>query len=139
MESLGWLKSFETGNAVIDGQHRELLACLKEIATLMGEAKGEETHAKCQELQRLIETHFAAEESLLHESRFSRLDAHIASHRETAKDFEHICTSCKSACKDNCAGPCLPEMAVLLVSHFLHGDLDFKSFLQVKGLANGNR
>ncbi len=32
MQSIEWLQSFETGDAVIDAQHRELMACLGKIA-----------------------------------------------------------------------------------------------------------
>ena len=34
-----WKKSFETGNAVIDAQHRKLVASLNNISTLIGEGK----------------------------------------------------------------------------------------------------
>ncbi len=138
MKTLGWLKSFETGNAFIDDQHKKLLLCLKELAILVGQAKSEETHAKCQELQHLVDSHFADEESFLRDSDFPRLDKHVAQHLESSESFNRICSSCEDACKGNSAGPCLPNLAIVLVDHFLQGDLDFKSFLQMKGLANGN-
>ena len=138
MQSFKWMKSFDTGNAVIDGQHRELMECVNELAALMGEGKGKEVHATCQKLRRLLDAHCADEEGILRDAEFPRLDDHLVSHAEITARFSHICTSCLEVCKDNRAGPCVMDMTSALLYHFLHGDMDFKSFLQTKGLAKNS-
>jgi hemerythrin len=138
MQPIKWRKSFETGNAVIDGQHRELVACLGEIMAFTGSGKGGKAYAACQNLRRLFDAHFTDEESIICKVEFSRLAVHLASHGELREHLNTLFSTCLEACRGNCAGPCMPDLASVMIHHFLDGDLDFKSFLQAKGLANGN-
>jgi hemerythrin-like metal-binding protein len=138
MQPIEWSSSFETGNPVIDGQHRELLACLGEIVALMSRGNGERTYAECLNFRRLFEAHFSDEERILSKAEFSRLPVHVASHEEIREYLNTLFSTCLEACRGNCAGPCMPDLASVMIHHFLDGDLDFKSFLQAKGLANGN-
>ena len=136
MQSIEWRKSFETGNPVIDGQHRELMACLGEVMAFMNSGKGEKAYAACQNLRRLIEAHLSDEEDILRKAEFPRLAVHLASHEEIREHLNTVFSTCLEACRDNCAGPCIQDLAAVFTHHFLDGDLDFKFFLQAKGLAN---
>lgn len=138
MQPIEWRKSFETGNPVIDGQHRELLACLGEIAALMSRGNGERTYAECLNLRRLFEAHLSDEEKILCKAEFSRLAVHLASHEEIREHLNSLFSTCLEACRDNCSVPCIQDLSSVITHHFLDGDMDFKSFLQAKGLAPGN-
>ena len=138
MASFQWMESFDTGNAVIDGQRQELMECLSELAAIVGEGKAEKVHAKCLELRGLLDAHFVYEEDILREAAYPRLDDHLYSHRKTTARLSHVCTKCLEACKDNLAGPCIMDMTTILIHDFLHEDMDLKSFLQTKGLANNS-
>ena len=136
MKSYEWFKSFDTGNTVIDAQHRELLERINQLATLVGEGKGKDASDKCQEIQQLLNDHFAEEEDILRAAEFSHLDDHLESHMNTTGRFSHVCSSCDKACLDNRAGPCIQDMTTIIIHHILGDDMKFKSFLQIKGLAN---
>lgn len=138
MHLIQWTKAFDTGNAVIDSQHRELIECLNEMMTSVSEGKGGKVYAACKKLQGLLDAHFEDEEAILRDADFPDLSGHAASHAVTTERFNLVCATCGEACKDNRAGPCIPDMTFLLFDHFVRGDLLFKSFLQVKGLASGN-
>ncbi len=138
MQSLKWFRSFDTGNAVIDNQHQGLVECLNEMMALMDEGKGKKVHTKCLEFRRLLDAHHADEESILRDAEYPRLNDHLVSHGETKERFNYVFTSCSEVCKDNRADPCLIDMNSILIRHLLQADMDFKSFLQTKGLANNN-
>lgn len=138
MKHIEWMKAFNTGNAVIDTQHERLLECVDELAAFVGEGNGKEVHVKCQEIRKLLDVHFADEEAILREAGFPRLDDHLAAHAGTTMQFSQICSSCNEVSLEGKAGSCIPDMTAVIVHHILHGDMDFKSFLQTKGLAADN-
>ena len=135
MKSIKWPKSFNTGNAIIDSQHKRLLECVDELAALIGDGTGKEVHAKCQELQQLVDAHSADEEAILRDAEFPRFEDHLDLHEESTTQFRQLCQSCGEACLKDKAGPCIPDITTVLIEHILRGDLDFKSFLHSKGLA----
>ena len=139
MQPLVWMKSFDTGNADIDSQHRSLMDCVSRLAGLISDGKGKEAYDECLKFRRLLDDHFADEEEILRDSRFPRLDDHLILHSETATQFNNVYTSCQETCKHNKAGPCVVEMTASLMHHLLHGDMDFKSFLETKGLSIADR
>jgi len=138
MKSIEWLASFETGNSDIDDQHRELLDCLDELKDLMESGEGEKAHAHCVILRKLFDSHCADEEALLREAGFPRVDAHMETHEESKDSINAVICSCGKACKGNIGGACIEDLSSILIRHFLQGDMDFKSFLQVSGLAKNN-
>lgn len=137
IKSFEWLKTLDTGNAVIDAQHRELMEYLKKLAAFVGEGKGQEAHSTCQELRQLLDAHFASEEDILRNGEFPLLDNHLVSHLKTTGQFSNVFSSCLDVCKESRAGPCLVEIASIFLNHF-HEDKKFKFFLQTAGLANNN-
>ena len=136
MQPTEWLASFETGSSLIDDQHRELLAYLSKLKDLMESGRGEEAHAECLTFRKMFEAHYADEEELLRQAGFPRMDAHLATHEESRQSLNGVFSSCGAACKNNTSGGCIEELLSILVHHFLKGDMDFKSFLQTRGLAD---
>ncbi|MDR3687335.1 MAG: hemerythrin domain-containing protein [Coriobacteriia bacterium] len=67
-----WDESLETGNELIDRQHREVVGLLDELASIETGTESEVLHV----LDRLMDftlTHFAAEEALMTEVRYPEL------------------------------------------------------------------
>ncbi|MDA1089960.1 MAG: hypothetical protein O3A85_06585 [Proteobacteria bacterium] len=130
-----WRTSFETGNAEIDGQHRKMVECLKEIDTYI--AKGnKKAFDECLKFRKANADHAAFEESLLAEAGFSRLEMHRKAHKETEGKMQELFATCREACKDPQPTSCTKDLSYILIDHLLRSDLDFKSFLQNKNLAN---
>lgn len=133
-----WQKSYETGNALIDGQHREMIDCVEEMAALMKGGHGEQAYAQCLKLRDQIERHAAAEEKILQGAKFPRLDKHRKDHENARAELKEIFDNCGEACKKATSSPCTQELSLNIFDHILRGDLDFKSFLQTKNLASEN-
>ena len=136
MEIERLMGSIKTGNATIDGEHRGLFECLREINAHLGEKDGEKAFAACQKLGQMLNEHFDSEEGILRQAEFPRLDSHVATHDNTRDLLKQACTECGRVCRENQPVTCIPDLTFILVDHFLRGDLDFKSHLQTVNLAN---
>lgn len=133
-----WRKSFETGHAGIDGQHRKMIACLDSIKALIDERKAEEAFEECLKFRKFSDDHNEYEEKVLRDSGFPRQMDHQKSHQETIDKMDEVFSSCGEACKKSAATNCMEDMSMILVEHILRGDLDFKSFLETVNLADDN-
>ena len=136
MEVERLMGSIKTGNATIDGEHRGLFECLREINSHIGEKDGEKAFAACQKLGKMLKDHFESEEEILRKAKFPRLESHLISHEETQDLLKQACTECGRVCRENQPVTCIPDLTFILVDHFLRGDLDFKSHLQTMNLAS---
>ncbi len=132
-----WKKSFETGNAVIDAQHRELVDSLNKISALIGEGKGTQAFAECLTFRKLTRNHFDEEEEILRGAEFPRLKSHLVAHKKSLEQFEEIFSGCGNICKESDPCPCREDLSFLTLDHIVRNDLDFKSYLQTRNLANG--
>ncbi len=133
-----WRTSFETGHAGIDSQHRELFASLENLDAFNTEGNTEQAFAECQRFRKLAANHLSFEENVLDDAGFSRLDMHRKTHVEFSGKIEEVFSPCGETCKETRRRSCNEVMSFILVDHLLRNDLDFKSFLQTKKLADGN-
>ncbi len=133
-----WKKSFDTGNAVIDAQHRGLVESLNKILTFSNEGKGALAFAECLAFRKLAEKHFNDEMKVLHEAEFPRLKTHAKEHMNLLGKFDKIFSDCAENCKDGAPCPHMEELSFMTVDHLVRHDLDYKSHLQVKNLADGD-
>ncbi|NQU61873.1 MAG: hemerythrin domain-containing protein [Rhodospirillales bacterium] len=131
-----WSKSFETGNAVIDAQHRELIDGVGDMADKMKDGHGADALAACKAFRKLFETHFRDEEEILEEAKFPRVKAHRESHADNLEQLQKVFDGCGEKCLNATSSPCIEELSHLVYEHLLRGDLDFKSHLQTKKLAS---
>ncbi|NQV84080.1 MAG: hypothetical protein HQ494_09695 [Rhodospirillales bacterium] len=132
-KTLQWKTSFETGHSAIDEQHRGLVECLANITACMGDKKAFE---QCLAFRDLMKQHFDDEDKILLWADFPRQADHQVSHRESLEKFGAIYSECGEACTKSTDSPCMENLSYLLLDHFLRGDLDFKSYLQTKNLAD---
>ena len=59
--------------------------------------------------------------------------------RNNVKEILMTSSNSSPAFALNRAGPCIMDMTSILIFHFLHGDMDFKSFLQTKDMSTDDR
>jgi len=128
---LVWASAFETGNAKLDGEHRELLVDINNLTRLLSEGRewwqivtlSKELRDKCVD-------HFLDEQVVLERSKYTKLAAHLREHRYIEKQLDDIL-----ACISAVARPSRAEVeAVLylrsiLIHHFFRYDIAYKSHL----------
>lgn len=77
-----WKKSYETGNPIIDQQHRGLVDIINELYDAI-KYHGDIDHAYItyNELLKYTKIHFLREESLLKNSNYKELEKHLEQHK----------------------------------------------------------
>ncbi len=114
------------------------MARVNEMGALIDKGDGGKALDGCHKLRAEVRDHFTDEEDLLRAAEFPRLDNHIASHDTTQQSINQIISNCGEACINSGSSACINELGFILLDHFVRGDLDFKSHLQTKNLANNN-
>ncbi len=132
-----WKKSFETGNAVIDGQHRGLVESLNKVPILIGEGQGKAAFAECNKFRELTLKHFKEEEKIMHEAEFPRLKTHTGEHKTFLEKIEETFSGCGQTCKKGNPCPFMEDLLFITLDHIVRNDLNFKSHLQTRNLADG--
>ncbi len=82
MTPLEWTESFSVGNALMDEQHKELIA----LINMLDDAQM--TGPVLDQLQHYGEEHFRDEEQLMEEAGYTELAAHCAEHAAFAEWLE---------------------------------------------------
>ena len=83
MAVFSWNSGWETGNALIDEQHQELLSRFESLANALLQGTSEEEYRRlCGFLADYAETHFLAEEALMAQLSYPRMAQHKAIHDE---------------------------------------------------------
>lgn len=138
MSEFKWSEAYETGNEVVDHHHRQLMARVNEMEALIDEGDGREALDVCHKFRAQVRDHFADEEDLLRAAEFPRLDNHVVSHDKTQEAINQVTSNCGEACISSGSSDCIKELGIILLDHFVRGDLDFKSHLQTRNLAKDN-
>ena len=130
MSRYEFTKNLETGNAMIDREHRELIQAVNRLLDACSEGKGrafmDET---IKFLNNYVNQHFSHEEQLQKRSSYPGLAAHRAFHEKYKQTLKEI-TSQISA-----SGPTIAELGKLnkhisvLLSHITTDDKKLGAFL----------
>lgn len=81
-----WKKSYETGLAEIDVQHRRLVGMINELSDAMMERQGQRALPHVlEELVAYIQLHFTTEEEAMHVRNYPELDQHREAHLELTR------------------------------------------------------
>ena len=130
MSSYEFTKQLETGNAVIDKEHRELFQAVNRLMAACSEGKG---RASMNEtiifLNNYVEQHFSHEEQLQKQSGYPDMAAHRSFHENYKKTLKEITTQI------SVSGPTISELGKLnrhisvLVSHISTEDKRLGAFL----------
>jgi len=91
MDLIPWDASLETGNTVIDQQHRGLFGALNRLIQSMNRGKGrDEVHATLVFLRDYTQRHFSSEEAIMEQHVYADLLRHKALHAEFIAKLETI-------------------------------------------------
>jgi hemerythrin len=131
LPALVWLSAFETGDAKVDGEHRELFADIDDLSSSLIEGRGwSHIVGASKQLRNKCFAHFCNERKVLKESRYRKLAAHEKQHRYIEQQLDDVI-----ACIEFVAGPSRAEVEAILylrsmlIHHFFRYDLAFKSHL----------
>jgi hemerythrin len=128
---LAWVSAFETGNAKLDGEHRELLVDINKLSRSLAEGREwSQIVSITKQLRDKCFAHFRDEEAVLNRSKYGKLAAHGRQHRDIERQLDDVL-----ACIGGVARPSRAEVEVvlyfrsMLVHHFFRYDIAYKSHL----------
>ena len=89
-------KDLETGNALIDREHRELFAAVNQLMEACSSGKGrEELTSTASFLEGYVKKHFGDEEKLQQSSSYPGYSAHKLFHTSYSRKLDGICEKIK--------------------------------------------
>ncbi|MCM1334330.1 MAG: bacteriohemerythrin [Bacteroides sp.] len=126
-------KDLETGNAVIDQEHRELLGAVNRLVEACGRGEGRSSMDSVIDfLVKYVDRHFAHEEQLMKTAGYAGLAPHRAFHEEYKRKLGEI------VAKIPPSGASIGDLALinghigLLVTHIRTEDKKLGKYLQEK-------
>lgn len=130
-----WNASFEVGYAAIDTQHRRLVDILNLIMGAMKTPGAEAATAKALgELVDYTKTHFAMEEGLMAQHRYTDVDAHKKQHADLIAKVDALGADVKAG-KQLVSSKTVMFLQNWLVDHILKSDKKLAQFLNAKPVA----
>jgi hemerythrin-like metal-binding protein len=86
-----WSSEYETGNELIDSQHRLLvLLCRKVELAYSGGLERKVIVGLCQELRKFVDFHFVSEENVMREVDYPDHYHHANAHRHLVSDLDNL-------------------------------------------------
>lgn len=86
-----WNRNLETGNDVIDSQHKEIFQRVNRLLTAMSDGKGKDEIGKIVTfLTDYVKEHFNAEEGIMNRHRYRGYQEHKDQHNQFIRDFSRL-------------------------------------------------
>jgi hemerythrin-like metal-binding protein len=131
LPALVWAGEFETGDAKLDGEHRELAIAMNNLTRLLAEGREwSQIVTLTKKLRDKCFAHFHDEEAVLERLKYRKLTAHTREHRYIEKQLDDVL-----ACISSVARPSRGDIEALLylrpmlIHHFFRYDIAYKSHL----------
>jgi hemerythrin len=128
---LAWARAFETGNAKVDDEHRELLIDINKLSRFLNEGRDwSRIVMMSKRLRDKCLAHFRDEQAVLKRSKYRKLAVHQRQHRCIEQQLEDVL-----ACIGGVARPSRAEVEAvfhlrsMLIHHFFRYDIAHKSHL----------
>ncbi|MCI9370143.1 MAG: hemerythrin family protein [Lachnospiraceae bacterium] len=131
MSRYEFTKKLETGNAIIDKEHRELIDTVNKLLDACSEGKGRASMDETIKfLNNYVDRHFSHEEQLQQQSGYPEITAHKAFHKQYKQTLHEI------TARISVSGPTIVELGKLnahvsiLISHINTEDKKLATFLK---------
>ena len=134
MVKLKWLDSFAIGIEHIDEDHKQILQIMQDVQVAVDNKDYGLCASLLDELVELGASHFASEEEYLAKVSYPYIEEHILYHQELLLKVKAVKAICNNADSDGGLEGCFNSMAEFLIDDIIAGDLQFKSYLQSRGL-----
>lgn len=126
-------KDLETGNALIDKEHRELLKAVNDLLDACGKGEGRSSVQKTGAfLSNYVKTHFTHEEQLQQKNGYPGYTAHKAFHEKYKKDLNDVVSKIPPSGAEMKDLAALNNQIGVLVTHIRFEDKKLGKFLQGK-------
>lgn len=91
MEIISWSKTYETGNPIVDGQHKKLFTLINNINVGISEKRPKEVLLEIIDgLSAYVETHFKTEEDLMITTVYPEYPTHKQAHNDLREQAEKL-------------------------------------------------
>lgn len=134
MVKLEWIDSFSIGIAPIDEDHKKILQIMQAVQV----AVEKNDYALCtsllDDLVVLGSEHFHREEEYLAGVSYPYIEEHILYHQDLLLKVKAVQAICNNANSQGGLEECFSSMAEFLIDDIIAGDLQFKSYLEARGL-----
>jgi len=118
-----WKPDFETGNAEIDHEHREIIDRLNNFFAFVATgAPDEETINKLGEVYAWISAHFALEESIMRAHDYDQFQDHKDDHERLLDDIRDIMDDCQAGTFTGMDDALQQRLEDWFVGHFRNKD-----------------
>lgn len=134
MMKLQWLESFSIGIKSIDDDHKNILQAMQNVQVAVENQDYSLCSSLLDELVDLAMAHFEREEEYLAHVSYPYIEEHILYHQELLLKIKAVRTICNNANSQGGLEECFYSMAEFLIDDIIEGDLQFKSYLQSRGL-----
>ena len=126
---INWIKDWETGNTIIDGGHREIIATVNHMMDLVvAENRREELGFLFDEYIEKLHDHYQAEEKILADTAYADMDHHIAEHRHI---YKRMLNAREEFATGDVTGVDLISQIIddFVIGHMVNMDLQFFPYL----------
>ena len=130
MRRYEFTKKLETGNSIIDGEHRELIAAVNKLLEACSKGEGRSSMDETIKfLNNYVHQHFSHEEQLQQSSEYPGIKPHKAFHEQYKKTLQEITS------RIAVSGPTIVELGKLnghigvLITHITTEDKKLAAFL----------
>ena len=134
MAKFEWRAAFELGVPDIDEEHKRMLSVIYGIEDAIVAEDQARFAALMDEIIEIARSHFEKEEALLARLDYPDLNRHIEYHTRLLSHATETKKICEQLTKQELLRKCVDEMLGFLVDDIVKGDMEFKSFLQEKGV-----
>jgi len=131
---LEWIDSFLIGIKVIDDDHKMILAIMQDVQRAVEKNDYSLCTTLLDDLVALGSAHFQREEEYLAKVSYPYIEEHILYHQELLLKVKAVRVICNNANSQGGLEQCFNSMAEFLIDDIIAGDLQFKSYLQARGL-----
>lgn len=130
-ELIHWDECLCVGNALIDGEHRQIVEALNRFyADWIRADHHLDMEAELRHLTQTVETHFANEEELLNRRHCPTLAGHTREHRQLLAELHAIASNFTTLGSAKLEARLLRFIRKLVVAHVLSWDMDARDYLR---------
>ncbi len=129
---LQWSESYELGIEEIDSEHKNMFGFVTDIEEAIERGNIEECSALVDRFIETSTTHFTNEEVLLTREEYPDVAEHSDYHRSLVQRAKDLKATCEKEIEAGKIENCYLEMVDLLLNDIVRGDLQIKSYLQVR-------
>lgn len=128
MAVIEWNDGLSVGIQAIDDDHKKLVELINELYEALERGVQEDALERVfNNLERYIKYHFAREEELMLQHRFSETESHTRQHKQFIKDIERLKTSVLTSSSMSVAEEVISYLANWLIQHIVSEDAKLAS------------